>query len=196
MRKIILLLSLCFVLSGCLRYGEYSFKFDYNSGKVEKTYHDFRSQKGFDEKEYSIERDWAMLKEATGEEFGDEFDPDVIKPIKAELFQEDEALSGRTTFEVQLPKAFPSKTAILEKLHEEGEEKFEFKILSGEIFLFTQNRNIRSTNGKVIKTAKNNIVVWPGDQIMFEFTVDSDNGGGKSLLPFYLEEKKQKEKKE
>jgi len=195
MKKIILFLPLCLILSGCLTYQEYSFKFDYNSGKAEKIYHDFRSKKDFDEKDYSIEKDWAMLKESTGEEFGKELDADVIKPIKAELFQEDNVLSGKTIFEVQLPKAFPSKTAILEKLHTDGEENFEFKIINGEIFLFTHDKNIKSANGKVIKTEKNNIAIWPKDQVVFEFTIDKNSYGGKTLLPFYLEDKKIKKEK-
>ena len=121
----------------------------------------------------------------------------MIKPIKAELFQEKDALSGKTIFEVQLPKAFPSKTAILEKLHTDSEENLEFQMLNGEILLFTQGKDIKSANGKVIKTDKNNIIVWPEDQVIFEFKINSNNRGGKSLLPFYLEEEeKNKDKKE
>ncbi|MFH1777226.1 MAG: hypothetical protein ABH952_06700 [Candidatus Omnitrophota bacterium] len=197
MKKIILFLPLCLILSGCLTYQEYSFRFDYNTGKTEKVYHDFRSQKGFDEKDYSIENDWNTLKESVSKEFGKDIDKDVIEPIKAELFQEGEVLSGKEIFVVQLPKAFPSKIAILERLHAEGDlnENLEFQILNGEIFLFTHDKKIKSTNGKIVKTNKNNIIVWPEDQIVFEFSI-SNNQGGKSLLPFYLKEKERKEKKE
>ncbi len=189
MKKIIGILSVSLILSGCLTYQEYSFKFDFNSGKAEKVYHDIRSQKGVDEKDYSLEGDWVGLQELAGEDFGKEFDRDVIKPITAELFQEENVLSGREVFEVQAPKAFPSKTAILERLHKDGNEEFEFKILNGEIFMFVNSGKIKTANGDIIKTEKNYMVVWPEEQVVFEFVIDKGGNRGESLLPFYLKEK-------
>ena len=190
-------MCVCLLLSGCLTYQEYSFTFDYNTGKVEKVYHDLRSQKGFDEKDYSIEKDWIGLKESVTEHFGEGLDVDVIKPIKAELFQEGDVLSGKEVLKVQLPKAFPSKVAILERLHADGDlnDQLKLQALNSEIFLYAGNNEIKSTNGKVIKTDKNNMIVWPEDQTEFEFTLESDTKGGKSLLPFYLEEQKTENKK-
>ncbi|MDP3980714.1 MAG: hypothetical protein Q8Q33_04795, partial [Chlamydiota bacterium] len=180
MKKTIFIIFIGIILSGCLSYQQYSFEFNYDSGKAEIIYHDLCSQKGVDEKDYSIEKDWELLKE-TIEEFGKELDRDVIKPIKAELFQEGDVLSGKQTVEVQLPKAFPSKAAILEKLFADGDldENLEFQVINDETFLFAHGKKIKSTNGKMIKTAKNNIVVWPEDQIVFKFSVISYNQEGK-----------------
>ena len=196
MKKFILLMPLYFILTGCLSCQEYSFEFNYDTGKVEKTYHGLRSQKGSEDENYSIEEDWNTLKKISAEEFGKDLDADVIKPVEAKLFQEDEALSGKEILQVQQPKAFPSKTAILERLHNEGDSiaDLKFQILNGEILLFTHANKIKSANGKIIRTDKNNIVVWPEEQIEFRFTIYSNNQGGKSLLPFYLEEKKLEEK--
>jgi hypothetical protein len=197
MKKIFLIFPICLILCGCLTRQKYSFKFDYKTGRAERLSYDIRSQKGIDEKDYSIERDWKSLKSGVGEDFGKEFDSDVIKPIKAELFQDGEVLSGKEIFEVQSPKAFPSKKVLLEKLHADQDESLQFQIINNEIFLFsTRGKEIESSNGKIIKTEKNSIVVWPEDQLVFEFTLNSKSSGGKSLLPFYLKEKEIKEKKE
>jgi hypothetical protein len=189
MKKLLIIQLFCLILCGCLSSQKYSFKFDYQTGKVEKTYYDIRSQEE-KEKDYSIERDWERLKSMAGEEFGKGFDVDVIKPIKAELFQDGNVLSGKGIFEVQLPKAFPSKKALLEKLDVAPDEELEFLIINKEIFLFfSSGTEIEASNGKIIKTEKNNIIVWPEDQIVFEFTLNTEINGGKSLLPFYLKEK-------
>lgn len=195
MKIIIPLVFSCFILSGCLTYQEYSFKFDYDSGITEIIYRDLRSKKAPDEDDYSIENDWLTLLKMTNEEFGKEFDHDVIRPIKAELFQEDNKLSGKQIFKIRLPKAFPSKTAIFERIHADGVvDGLKFQILNEEIFLFAYGKKIKSANGKIINTSKNNIIVWPKDQTKFDFTIDEINPGGTSLLPFYLEEKKLSER--
>lgn len=196
MKKIFLIFSICLILCGCLTRQKYSFKFDYTTGRAERLSYDIRSQKGADEKGYSIEGDWELLKSITGKDFGKEFDSDVIKPIKAELFQDGEVLSGKEIFKVQLPKAFPSKKVLLEKLHADQDEGLQFQIINGEIFLFASNKTIESSNGKIIKTEKSDIIVWPEEQVIFEFTLNKNSTGGKSLLPFYLKEKEIKEKKE
>ena len=194
MKKVFLIFTICLILCGCLTRQKYSFKFDYKTGRAERLSYDIRSQKGIDEKDYSIEGDWKSLKSGVGEDFGKEFDSDVIKSIKAELFQDGEVLSGKEIFEVQSPKAFPSKKVLLEKLQGD-QDKIQFKIINNEIFLFSGSKEIGSSNGKIIKTEKNNIVVWPEDQLVFEFTLNDKSSGGKSLLPFYLKEKEIKEEK-
>ena len=187
MKKMVFVLLLCCGLTGCLSYQKYTFKFDFNTGIAEKEYSDIRSQKGGEE-EYSMEKDWALLKSRTGEEFGKEFDPEVIKPVRVELFQDGEALSGRETFAVQQPKAFPSKTALLEQLHKDGELGLEFRVINGEIFLFSGNKNITSSSGKKIVTERNCLIVWPEDAVVFDFSVPEEKAGGTSLLPFFLAE--------
>jgi uncharacterized protein YceK len=195
MKKIFLILLICLVLSGCLTRQKYSFRFDYKTGRAERLSYDIRSQKGADERDYSIEGDWKSLKSCAGENFGKEFDPEVIKPVKAELFKDGEVLSGKEIFEVQSPKAFPSKEALLEKLHAGQDESLHFQTINNEIFLFSNSKEIESSNGRIIKTDKNNIVVWPEDQLVFEFTLHSKSSDGKTLLPFYLKELEIKEKK-
>jgi hypothetical protein len=190
--KKLLIIPFCLLLCGCLTYQKYSFKFDYQTGIVEKTYHDIRSLEETDKK---IEGNWKLLKSMAGEKFGKEFDVDVIKPIKAELFQDGDVLSGKEIFKVQLPKAFPSKKVLLQKLQEDPDEDkriegLEFQTINNEIFLFISSGiEIEASNGKIIKTEKNNIIVWPEDQNIFEFTLNGENDEGKSLLPFYLKEK-------
>lgn len=195
--KRLLTILFCFLLCGCLTYEKYSFKLDYQTGKVEKTYYDIRSH---EETDRSIEGNWKLLKSMAGEKFGEEFDSDVIKPIKAELFQDGNVLSGKEVFKVQIPKAFPSKEVLLEKLHadeDKGLEGLEFQTINEEIFLFLpSDAEIEASNGKIIKTEKNNIIVWPEDQIIFEFTLNTEVNSGKSLLPFYLKEKDSGVKKE
>jgi hypothetical protein len=185
------MLSVFLLLSGCLTYGKYTFRFDFNTGKVEKIYHNICSRKDPQEKEYAIENDWSELKKLAGEKNKKQFDPDVIKPVRTELFQENDGLSGKEIFEVQSPKAFPSKTAIFERLHPDKEKDmaFEFKNIGGEIFLFTKYHRIESANGEIVKTKQNHMVAWPLDQTVFEFTVIRDTKPGESLLPFYLKEK-------
>lgn len=197
--KNLLIIPLCLILCGCLTYQKYSFKFDYQTGIVEKTYYDIRSHEKTEE---NIEGNWKLLKSMAGEKFGEGFDVDVIKPVKAELFQDGDVLSGKELFEVQLPKAFPSKQVLLEKLHEDPDEDkrikgLEFQTINNEIFLFLQSgAEIEASNGKIIKTEKNNIIVWPEDQIIFEFTLNAEVNGGNSLLPYYLKEKDSEAKKE
>ncbi|MFC1890544.1 hypothetical protein ACFL4G_12400 [Thermodesulfobacteriota bacterium] len=47
-----------------------------------------------------------------------------------------------------------------------------------------------ATNGRMLNTEKNGIIVWPGETTVFEYTVTQKSIGGESLLPFYKKEKK------
>lgn len=192
MKKILTVLSVCFLLSGCLSYEEYSFKFNYATGETEKIYHNFKTAQGDQQGNYSPREDWNLLKSQIKEEFKNKYDADVIKPVKAELFQENNWLSGKEILKVQSPKAFPSVETILSWLHkdEQTPADFDFKTINGDIFLFLpKNKPVRSANGKIIATEGNNIIVWPGNQTVYEFSVKS-GCYGTTLLPFYLEEQK------
>lgn len=190
----IFLVIMVIFFSGCLIVGENSFKFDYNTGLVEVTYHDFRSAEGHNEDDYSIEKDWKELWESISEP-QQEQDKDVVELLTKKLFQEDDALSEIMKIKVNCPKCFPSKMTILEYLHKEGvyftdlkESKFE--TINREIFFFIPSgMNILSTNGALIETNNSKIIVWSEDQEIFEYHIqESDQSRGKSLLPFYLKE--------
>ncbi len=189
MKRMLFILALCLGSAGCLSYQQYTFKFDFNTGDVIKEYSDIRTQKGGGDEEYSPGKDWELLKARVGEDFGKEYDPDVIKPVRAELFQEGEVLSGRETFTVQSPKAFPSKVAILERLLADTDQDLEFLAIKGEIFLVSGNKNITSSSGKKIVTEKNCFIVWPQEAVVFDFSLPEGPSGGTSLLSFYLSEK-------
>ncbi len=187
MKRLIFILPILLILSGCLTREEYSFKFNYKNGRVEKIHHNVCSKKGFDEKDYSPEKDWALLKE-TIKEIREKYDKDVIESVSTELFQEGDTLSAKEIYKVKCPKCFPSKTAILSMLHDD--EKWRFEIINKEIFAFVPpGKSILNSNGQNIVTEHNNIIIWPEDQEAFEYTVKESTAGGESLLPFYLKEK-------
>jgi len=191
MKRMLFILALCLVAAGCLSYQKYTFQFDFNTGNVIKEYSDIRTQKGGGEEDYSPGKDWELLKARVGEDFGKEYDPDVIKPVRAELFQEGETLSGRETFMVQLHKAFPSKAAILERLHADTDQDLKFLAIKEEIFLVSGNKDIASSSGKKIVTEKNCFIVWPQEAVVFDFSLPEGTLGGTSLLPFYLSEQEE-----
>jgi len=187
MKKLLIVLPLCLLLSGCLTFQKFTFTFDYASGRTEMIYHDIRSQTEVDDKENGIEEDWASLQELVDGGYAKDLDSDVVKPVKAELFQEEKVLSGKKVLEVQLPKAFPSKTALLERLLGNENEAFLIKTINDEIFLFTGSMEVLSANGTILKSPGNNMVVWPADKALFEFTVDQGDVAGESLLPLFLD---------
>jgi len=183
-----------YLFSGCLITRGNSFKFDSNTGLAEVTYHDFRSAKGYDEDDYSIEKDWLMLKESV-EDIEKEFGEDVSEVLMHELFQEEDSLSGKVKIKVHCPKCFPSKQIILEYLHREGVgftdlKKGKFETINDEFFFFIPSgTEIVSANGKIIETNNNKMIVWTEKQEVFEYHIqESDKSRGKSLLSFYLQE--------
>jgi hypothetical protein len=188
MKRVIIILII-FFLSGCITYERYSFKFNYKTGEVEKIYHGLKTAKGMDEKDYTAERDWETLKRQT-EEFRNQYDQDIIEPIHSELFKENNILSGKEKLIVKLPKAFPSVSEILKRLHSEDnyESNLDFRIINGELFLFLpKDKKIESTNGKILESNGNNIIAWSNEQYIYEFTIKITSNG-KSLLPFYLKD--------
>lgn len=179
-------LSLVALLTGCITVAEYSFSFDYTTGKVEREYSDLASRKSPDEKNYSVESDWKGLKELV-EDKDPEFDTGVVQEVSKDLFQEESVLSARKVQTVVCPQCFPSKAAVLAYLHE---DQWRFEMINDEIFLFLPGGNkIVSTNGKAVVTEGNSIIIWPAGTTSFSYVATEGSAGGTSLLPYYLEEK-------
>jgi hypothetical protein len=173
-------------MTGCLTVSQYSFSFDYSTGKSTRIYHDIRSKKGGDEKGYSVEKDWKELKRITQDK-DPTLDPEVVDEVSKELFQEDGLLSGKKHQKVICPKCFPSKAALLSYLHP---EEWRFEMVNDEIFVFLPSGNkIVSTNGISVTTQMNALIIWPSDTDKFEYVVSEPHSGGESLLPFFLKER-------
>ena len=183
---IILSGGLSVFLTGCLTVSQHKFSFDFQTGEVRREYYDITSRPGPDEKDYSIEKDWAALKQLV-EEKKAEFDPDVVEDISRELFADGGVLSGRKLQKIKCPKCFPSKATILSYLH--GKD-WRFELIHNEVMLFLPaGKKIISTNGQSVATANNSLIVWPEESGRFEYVVSEPFSGGTSLLPYYSKEK-------
>lgn len=181
--------SIAVLLTGCITVSQYRFSFNFDTGKITREYCDLRSKKGVDEKDYSVENDWAELKRLVAEQ-KPEFDPDVVEDISKELFEEKDVLSARKVQKVSCPKCFPSKAAIMTYVHANG---WRFEMSNDEVVLFLPPGNkIVSTNGQKVTTAKNSMIFWPKESGTFEYVVTEQHSGGTSLLPNYLKERKLK----
>ena len=189
MQKILKVLFLCVfasLMTGCLTVSQYTFSFDYSTGESKRIYHDIRSKKGGDEKDYSVEEDWKELNRLIQDK-NPTLDPDVVKEASKELFKQDSVLSARKHQKVICPKCFPSKAAVLSYLHP---EEWRFEMVNDEIFMFLPTGNkILSTNGISVTTQMNAFIIWPSDTDEFEYVVSEQSSGGESLLPFFLREK-------
>jgi hypothetical protein len=175
------------LLSGCLSSKEQNYKFDYDTGAFEIDFHDIRSQKEADSKKDNVGEDWASVKQALAKK--DDFDPAVVSVRSKKIFQEGDALSGTSIYQVQCPKCFPSRLDILKLLYDDGR----WEENNNEIFLIVSNNiHLVSTNGTLVRTRKNTIGVWPSDTKSFEFDISEDNTGDVSLLNKYLSENKEK----
>lgn len=185
----ILAVSTCLavLLTGCVTASQHKFSFDFNTGEVRREYSDITSRQGPDEKDYSVANDWATLKEMIAEQ-KPEFDPEVVEDIAKELFEENKVLCGRQIQKVKCPRCFPSKAAILSYLHD---KEWRFELINEEVILFLpSSKKIVSTNGQMVTTPKNTLIIWPQESSSFEYVVAEQWSGGTSLLPSYLEEKK------
>ena len=186
MRTLIVTAGLAVLLTGCITVSEYKFSFNFSTGEVRHVYYDLTSRQGADEKGYSVENDWAMLRQMIGDK-KPEFDPDVVEDISKELFEENTVLCAQKLQKVKCPKCFPSKAAILVQLHDKD---WRFELINNEIFLFLPSgKKVISTNGQEITTAKNSVIVWPHETNKFEYVVSEQWSGGASLLPYYLKER-------
>lgn len=178
--------ALSVLLTGCLTVSQYKFSFDFQTGEVRREYYDIASKPAPDEKDYSIEKDWAALKQLA-EEKKAEFDPDVVEDISRELFAEGSVLSGRKLHKIKCPKCFPSKAAILSYLHEKD---WRFELVHDEVMLILPaGKKVVSTNGQSVATAGNSVIVWPRESSKFEYVVSEPFSGGTSLLPYYLKQR-------
>lgn len=180
------------IISGCLTVAKSDYKFAYPLGQFEASYHDIRSAKGVTEEDYSLERDWAILKErvAKGEK---EHDPEVIEYVSGNLFQEGETLSAKLEERVKCPKCFPSKAAILTMLHDDD---WHWKDVKGDVLLaLPSGKKVIITNGQTFATDKNNYIIWPEGTEVFEYSV-AEKSKGESLLPHYLTERSGKKSEE
>jgi len=179
-------ISLSVLLAGCITVSQYRFSFNFDAGEAKREYYDIRSKQGGDEKDYSIANDWAELKQLIAEQ-KPEFDPDVVKDISKELFEENNLLCARKIQKVICPKCFPSKAAIMAYLHDKD---WRFELMNDEVVLFLPSgKKIVSTNGQKVTTLNNSMIFWPQKSSNFEYVVTEQNSGGTSLLPNYLEEK-------
>lgn len=179
-------ISLSVLLAGCITVSQYRFSFNFDTGEAKREYYDIRSKQGGDEKNDSIANDWAELKQLIAEQ-KPEFDPDVVKDISKELFEENNLLCARKIQKVICPKCFPSKAAIMAYLHDKD---WRFELMNDEVVLFLPSgKKIVSTNGQKVTTLNNSMIFWPQKSSNFEYVVTEQNSGGTSLLPNYLEEK-------
>jgi hypothetical protein len=180
-------MSIAVFLTGCLTVSQYRFSFNFDTGKLTREYYDLRSKQGVDEKDYSVEKDWAELKRMIAEQ-KPEFDPDVVEDISKELFEEKDVLSARKVQKVKCPKCFPSKAAIMTYVHDND---WRFEVINDEVVLFLPpGKKIVSTNGQKVTTPKNSMIFWPQESSTFEYVVTEEHSGGTSLLPNCLEERK------
>ena len=179
-------ISLSVLLAGCITVSQYRFSFNFDTGEARREYYDIRSKQGGDEKNYSVANDWAEMKQLIAEQ-KPEFDPDVVKDISKELFEENNLLCARKIQKVICPKCFPSKAAIMAYLHDKD---WRFELMNDEVVLFLPSgKKIVSTNGQKVTTLNNSMIFWPQKSSNFEYVVTEQNSGGTSLLPNYLEEK-------
>ena len=185
-RNGVLIISLAVLLTGCLTASQYKFWFDADTGEIRREYYDLTSRRGADEKDYSVTKDWALLKEMIAEQ-KPEFDPEVIEDVSKTLFEENKVLCARKIQKVKCPKCFPSKAALLSYVHDKD---WRFELINEEVILFLPSgKKIVSTNGQMLTTSKNSLILWPNDTKKFEYVVSEQWSGGTPLLLYYLEEK-------
>ncbi len=181
---ICLVVLVCLVfISGCLTYEKSTWTFDYDAGRMIMVFQDIRSSRNSD-----IENDWKNLKEdLKNPDFPFKFNPEVFELTGKELFEENGVLSCRIILKVKSPERFPSKAAILSEFFR---KEYPSVVSKGEIFLFIPlSEKIISSNGQIIKTKYNSILIWPEDTVKFEIVGPGEGSGVESLLPYYQKEK-------
>jgi len=183
--RVVINISFAILLTGCITVSQHRFLFDFDSGEVRREYRNITSQRGADEKDYSVTKDWDTLKELIAEQKS-EFDPEVVEDISKGMFEENNVLCARKIQKVKCPKCFPSKAAILSYVHDRD---WRFELINEEIVLFLPNgKKIVSTNGRTVTTPKNSLIFWPQEASNFEYVVTEQLSEGTSLLPYYLKE--------
>jgi hypothetical protein len=160
-------------LYGCIDCRSMTTKINYKFGIMVIIYHDsISSDDGH--KDYSVEKDWEELKEMNRKEIElDEEDKEHIESGNyGELFQEGNVLSGKVKLKLRCPACFRSQYNLLEFLVGDGMENVDsIEASSEEIFFFvSEDWEVVSTNGKIIKTDKTTLIVWPHTEDIFEFS--------------------------
>jgi hypothetical protein len=166
----------------------YSLTLDWKKLSGELVYHDIGSD-GDAVKEYAELK--AMLA-----------DPDVpfkvertsgtLEVTGKELFREGDHLSGRVRFNILCPEGICDKADILRKTLDCGTDCWQRR---EEVFLFMDDADTVRSNGKVLRSKKNRIAVWPLEAEVFTLEsrgMDESCGHDKkriSLLPFWLKDK-------
>ena len=173
------------LLYGCLTVESTRFSYNHETGEVVWIYHDIRS-KNDPHGDSSPQKDWCELKKMLTEPW--EPDDPVVTSVKKEIYQDGEVLSGRLEALVNCPECFPSKVAVLKYLLK-GESDYRCVSVRGDILmLFPKERRILATNGRLLETETNWIILWEADVTRFEFEIEEAESGQTSLLPYFLED--------
>jgi hypothetical protein len=69
------------------------------------------------------------------------------------------------------------------------EEDLRFEKINDDYFLFLpHSRHVMSTNGQVVETDGNWIIIWSKETELFEFEFVGKVPGGSPLLPYFLKD--------
>jgi len=170
--------------SGCIVPQKYSFRLDYKKQEAELIYYDLNSDATSDS---GAQEDWDKLKELVSGDFPNKDYKQSFIPIKQELFLERGVLSGKMLVKIKCPECFSSKAELLQELNTTGTFKSDNKQII--VNFVTEDKLTLSGNGKKLTPTS---MAWPENQEMFIFQVKSEKKTGRSLLPFYSKEFKNK----
>ncbi|MBI5883339.1 MAG: hypothetical protein HZB91_09580 [Elusimicrobia bacterium] len=179
---IIILLPMC----GCLTMEGYSLTLDWKKLSGEIVYHDIGSD-GDAVKEYAELKDMLADQDVP---FKVERTSDTLQVTGKELFREGDHLSGRVRFKLLCPEGNCDKAGVLSKILDCGTDCWSRR---EEVILFMDDADTVRSNGKVLRSKKNRIVVWPLEAEVFTLEsrgMDESCGRGKkcrSLLPYWAE---------
>lgn len=179
-----LLLPLC----GCLTMEGYSLTLDWKKLEGEFVYHDIGTD-GDPAKEYA---DLKSMLADPNIPFKVEETSDTLRVTGKELFREGDDLSGRVRFKIMCPEGKCAKEVVLGKVLDSGEDCWARR---GEVILLAEDKGHIKTNGKVLRSRKNHIVVWPAEAEVFSLAIrdmyESCERSKKcaSLLPFWQMDK-------
>jgi hypothetical protein len=86
------------LFSGCLTTSTERYSYNHQTGEYVREWVDIRSKKQHDEKDYSVKKDWELLKEMVLEP-EEEYPPKVVKELGREIYQDGNNLSGKKRFQ-------------------------------------------------------------------------------------------------
>lgn len=184
-RRILVGLLCLVLLAGCVTNSSERVSYNHLTGKLTLEWIDLRSKKGPNEENYSLDRDWESLRSMLQSEDSD-YDEGVIEELGKELYQDGDVLSGRMDYRVRCPECFPGPVDVFKYLFGDDED-FHFEEVRGDIFLYLPvQRKVHSTNGQLVESENNWVIVWPKGTESFDFTIRGKATGGTSLLPSFL----------